>query len=113
EEAANQFESIRARLYAAEALVAAVALWRASGQARSAAAAERRIRALVAQCESVHTPALVMSDVPDPLSKREQEVALLAARSVPSKEIAERLQVSVRTVENHLQRIYTKLGITS
>jgi DNA-binding CsgD family transcriptional regulator len=68
---------------------------------------------LLAECEGARTPALVLADVPDPLSKREREVALLASRNVSSKEIADRLHVSVRTVENHLQRIYTKLGITS
>jgi len=31
---------------------------------------------------------------------------------VPSKEIAQRLSVSRRTVDNHLHRAYAKLGIT-
>jgi DNA-binding CsgD family transcriptional regulator len=113
ENAAGQFEAIGARLYAAEALGSATSLWRASGQMRAAAAAERKGRALLAECEGARTPALVLAEGPDPLSKREREVALLAARNVSSKEIAVRLHVSVRTVENHLQRIYTKLGITS
>ncbi|MET8509354.1 helix-turn-helix transcriptional regulator [Streptomyces sp. NPDC004787] len=47
------------------------------------------------------------------LSVREREVAELAARRMTSKEIAERLVLSTRTVDNHLQRIYTKLGVTS
>jgi DNA-binding CsgD family transcriptional regulator len=46
------------------------------------------------------------------LSSREREVALLAANGLTSREIAERLFVSKRTVDNHLQRIYTKLGVT-
>jgi DNA-binding CsgD family transcriptional regulator len=113
EEAGRQFEGIGASLYAAEALASATGLWRASGHGREAAAAKRRSRALLAGCEGARTPALVVADAPDPLSKREREVALLAARHVSSKEIAGRLHVSVRTVENHIQRIYTKLGITS
>ena len=48
-----------------------------------------------------------------PLSPREREVALLAADGVTSKDIAERLDLSVRTVHNHLQHVYAKLGVTS
>ena len=43
-----------------------------------------------------------MSDEPVALTKREREVAVLAASGITSKDIAERLFVSVRTVDNHL-----------
>ncbi len=39
-------------------------------------------------------------------------MALLAANGLTSRAIAERLYVSKRTVDNHLQRVYTKLGVT-
>ncbi|OWY60812.1 hypothetical protein B7486_67160 [cyanobacterium TDX16] len=45
------------------------------------------------------------------LTRREQEVAGLAAEGQSNQEIADRLGLSVRTVENHLQRAYEKLGI--
>lgn len=45
------------------------------------------------------------------LSEREWQVARLAADGVTSRVIAERLYLSARTVENHLQRIYGKLGV--
>lgn len=48
-----------------------------------------------------------------PLSVREREIAVLAARGLSNRAIAERLVVSVRTVDNHLHRAYTKLGVTS
>ena len=46
-----------------------------------------------------------------PLSAREREIALLAADGLGSQEIADRLVVSVRTVSNHLQSVYLKLGV--
>jgi DNA-binding CsgD family transcriptional regulator len=45
------------------------------------------------------------------LTNREREVATLAAQGMTSKEIAANLFVSVRTVDNHLQQVYVKLGI--
>jgi len=47
------------------------------------------------------------------LTRREHEIAGLAAAGVPSREIVERLFLSIRTVDNHLQNVYAKLGITS
>ncbi|MCY7300719.1 MAG: helix-turn-helix transcriptional regulator [Ilumatobacteraceae bacterium] len=46
------------------------------------------------------------------LSPREHEIALLAARGVASKAMAQQLGLSVRTVSNHLQNAYLKLGIS-
>ncbi|MFF8848272.1 response regulator transcription factor [Streptomyces sp. NPDC015127] len=48
-----------------------------------------------------------------PLTAREREIALLAAARATSKDIASTLNLSVRTVDNHLQRVYTKLGVTT
>jgi len=48
-----------------------------------------------------------------PLSGREREIVMLAAAGIASKDIAERLYLSVRTVNNHLQHAYTKLGVSS
>jgi DNA-binding CsgD family transcriptional regulator len=47
------------------------------------------------------------------LTAREREVASLAARGLTNREIADNLYLSPRTVENHLQRIYDKLGVSS
>ena len=45
------------------------------------------------------------------LTAREREVATLAAHGLSSREIAARLVVSGRTVDNLLQRVYAKLGV--
>ncbi|MGH2736191.1 MAG: ATP-binding protein [Actinomycetota bacterium] len=47
------------------------------------------------------------------LSATEREVALLAAEGLSNREIADRLFLSVKTVEANLSRIYRKLGIRS
>lgn len=47
------------------------------------------------------------------LSAREREVALLARRGLTNREIARRLMLSVRTVENHMAAVLRKLGVHS
>jgi DNA-binding CsgD family transcriptional regulator len=45
------------------------------------------------------------------LTAREREIATLASRGLVTQDIADRLHLSVRTVETHLGRVYRKLGI--
>ncbi|MBJ8345204.1 LuxR C-terminal-related transcriptional regulator [Antrihabitans sp. YC2-6] len=47
------------------------------------------------------------------LTKRENEIATLVAQGVSNKDIAERLVISKRTAETHVENILTKLGFTS
>lgn len=113
EAAADGFEQIGALLIAAELLVAAAGSWRRLDDARAASAAGHRADALVAKTQGAATPLLMGSAAAVPLSRREREIALMAARGLSSKEIAERAHVSVRTVGNHLGKVYVKLGVTS
>jgi pimeloyl-ACP methyl ester carboxylesterase/DNA-binding CsgD family transcriptional regulator len=48
----------------------------------------------------------------DELSARELEVLELVAKGMTNEAIAERLFISVRTVERHVSNIYLKLGVT-
>jgi HD-GYP domain-containing protein (c-di-GMP phosphodiesterase class II) len=50
---------------------------------------------------------------PAGLSAREVEVLRLVARGLANREIAERLVVSPRTAEHHVQHIYAKIGVSS
>jgi ATP/maltotriose-dependent transcriptional regulator MalT len=111
--AADDFEAMGALLLAAEAAADAAQAFRRAGEQRAAAAASRRSSALAARCEGAATPGLVQADTVVPLSGREREIALLAADGLSSKDIAERLYLSVRTVNNHLHNIYAKLGVSS
>jgi DNA-binding CsgD family transcriptional regulator len=65
---------------------------------------------LVSMCQGARTPALI--SVPA-LTRREREIAVLAARGLTNKEIASTLVISVRTVDNHLSNAYAKLGIAA
>ena len=50
---------------------------------------------------------------PPALSDREAEVAKLVAEGFTNRQIAERLVISERTAQNHVQHILTKLGFSS
>jgi len=107
-EAADAFEEGGMPLFAAEA--AAQAARYADG--RGAAALRQRAARLAAEVGSPVTPLLEAAPPVDVLTRREREIAELATR-LPSADIAARLHLSVRTVENHLAKTYAKLGITA
>jgi DNA-binding NarL/FixJ family response regulator len=49
----------------------------------------------------------------NPLTKREKEVAELVADGMSNKQIAERLVISLRTAEGHVEKILSKQGFTT
>jgi HD-GYP domain-containing protein (c-di-GMP phosphodiesterase class II) len=51
--------------------------------------------------------------LPAGLSQREAEVLVLVARGLSNRQIADRLVVSPRTAEHHVQHIYGKIGASS
>jgi ATP/maltotriose-dependent transcriptional regulator MalT len=110
-DAADAFEALGAMLLAAEAASDASSELRRQGDQRRGAALVNRSKQLVARCPGVRTPGLAPADVAVPLSTREREVASLAGSGLTSQEIADRLFLSIRTVDNHLQKAYAKLGV--
>jgi DNA-binding NarL/FixJ family response regulator len=52
-------------------------------------------------------------ELAEPLTDREKEVLALLARGLSNKEIAQRLVISPKTVANHVEHIYSKIGVSS
>ncbi|MGW9432269.1 helix-turn-helix transcriptional regulator, partial [Streptomyces decoyicus] len=113
-EVARRCEELGADMMGAEAATEASAAAARAGDPRAAAAAAVLARRLLDRCGAhrVTAPRVRVAEV-RPLTGREQHVARLAADGLTSQEIAARLVLSVRTVDNHLQRVYAKLGVTS
>jgi DNA-binding CsgD family transcriptional regulator len=109
--AADRFEALGANLFAAEAAALESALASAAGLRRRGADAAARAERLLMVCEGARTPGVMPPSGASQLTDREREVATLAAQGLSSREIAEGLFVSVRTVDNHLQQVYVKLGV--
>ena len=110
-EVAERFAAADALLVAAEAADAAAAAHRDAGRPASARAAAGRAALWLASCERAHPPTMLVTPEAAELTPREREIALLAAAGASSREIAVRLVISVRTVDNHLQSAFRKLGV--
>lgn len=105
--AAEDFLACGSRLLAAEALSQATAS-AAAGTPQAAWLATRAAH-LASSCAGAATPPI--TQLASPLSARETEIGAVAASGLTSPEIASRLSLSVRTVDNHLASVYRKLGL--
>jgi DNA-binding NarL/FixJ family response regulator len=111
-EAAQQFEQIGALLSAADASAQAAVAFEACDDRRRSVEAAAAAARLAAECGGLRTPALDLAAHPLPLTVREREIANLVAAGLSNKDIADRLVVSVRTIEGHLYRACIKLDIS-
>jgi len=109
---ASRFEAMGTLLFAAEAAAEAAASVRHEGHPATWLAYADRARALRARCEGAQTPALLLLTDEVLLTRREREVAHMAGRGLSNREIASRLGLSLRTVENHLHNCYAKLEVS-
>lgn len=111
---AEALETVGARFLAMPLFGRAAQCWEAASllherAGRGEAARRVRSQALVLRSEQ---GLLAWPRPRGPLTPRELEIARLAAERVRSKEIALRLGLSPRTVDNHLASIYRKLDVT-
>lgn len=108
----HELAGLGAHLLAAEAHALAAAAFARTGDGRQADLASAQADEARALCQGAATPGLRTTKAAHVLTAREREIALIAATGAPSKEIAASLSLSVRTVDNYLQRVYKKLGVT-
>ena len=105
----SEFERAGFFLSAADSAAQAAPLHDRAGQRRQSLDSAARALKLATVCGGAVTPAIKAAAQPLPVSAREREIALLVAAGLTNKEIAERLTLSVRTVEGHVYRACFKL----
>lgn len=110
---AERLGAMGCTLSAAEAAMHASDAYRRAEDQRAAKRLLARAAELRSACESTVTAMPVVDTGAFALSKREREVALLAAQGMTSRDIGQRLFISPRTAENHLGKVYDKLGVRS
>ena len=106
-----QLEAAGMLAIAADAAAQAAHVHQGAGYRAGEHAAKARAGVLSQRCGNPATPALEAVLNPLPLTGREREVAVMVAQGMTNKAIADRLHVSVRTVEGHVYKACMKLGL--
>lgn len=111
--AGDRLRAVDQVVHAAGAYLRAADAYRLEGRSADADRVDRLAHALGGTLDAdvlrhVHTQAAFRPA----LTQREREITFLAAAGTTNQTIATRLSVSVRTVENHLNRAFRKLGIS-
>jgi DNA-binding CsgD family transcriptional regulator len=109
----EEFEQIGDIVAAVDAAAHASGAHRRSNRRGTALACNARAEALTVLCEGLSTPALHQFSGKAPLTNREREVVMLIREGLSTRAIADRLTLSIRTVEGHIYRAMTKTGTTS
>ncbi|WP_319456596.1 MULTISPECIES: LuxR C-terminal-related transcriptional regulator [unclassified Mycobacterium] len=109
----EEFERMGDLVAAVDAAAHAALAYRRQGKRGSALGSSARAEALAEQCGGASTPALRQASAPLPLTDREAELVMLIGEGLSNRDVAERLTLSVRTVESHIYRAMLKTGTTS
>jgi DNA-binding CsgD family transcriptional regulator len=110
--ACDRYRGFGDRAAAADAAAQAAVAAEKRGEHRVAGVAATRAAELADEC-GARTPAYRAMGSSTPLTPRQREVLMLAATGLSNRQIADRLVMSVRTVEGHLTRAARRTGATS
>lgn len=108
----EEFERMGDLVAALDAAAHASLAHRRQGKRGSALVCSSRADALADEC-GASTPALRQASGRLPLTDREHEIVMLIGEGLSNRAVAERLTLSVRTVESHIYRAMSKTGTTS
>jgi DNA-binding CsgD family transcriptional regulator/tetratricopeptide (TPR) repeat protein len=113
QEVSAEFEQMGDLVAAVDAAAHACSAFRRNDRRGSALGCSARAEALAQRCGGISTPALREVSEPLPLTAREREIVRLLGSGFNTRDIAERLCLSARTVEGHIYRAMTKTGTTT
>jgi DNA-binding NarL/FixJ family response regulator len=112
-DASRQYEAFGDRLAAADAAAQAVVTYQQAGLRGAAMSASAAVQRLSNECQGAQTPAIRAATTPQPFTGRQREIISLAAQGLSNKEIADRLTMSIRSIEGHLFRASQRVGANS
>jgi DNA-binding CsgD family transcriptional regulator len=106
----EEFEKIGDLIAAIDASAHAALAHRHADRKGSSLTCSARADELARRCGGASTPALRKASSRVPLSDREREIVMLIGLGLSTRAIAERLTLSVRTIEGHIYRAMAKTG---
>ena len=109
----EEFERMGDLIAALDASAHASITYRRQSQRGSAYRFMTRAEVLAEQCGGASTPALRRAADRLPLTDREHEVVMLICQGLSNRAVAQRLTLSIRTVEGHIYRAMAKTGTAS
>lgn len=112
-DASRQYEAFGDRVAAADAAAQAVIAHQRAGLRGAALSSSATAQRLAAECHGAQTPALRAATTEHPLTDRQREIIALAAQGLSNKQIADRLTISIRSVEGHLFRASQRVGVNN
>jgi len=109
----EEFERMGDLVGDVDAAAHAAVVYRRDDRRGSALGCSTRADALAERCGGASTPALRRATERLPLTDREREIVMLIGQGLSTRAVADRLTLSVRTVEGHIYRAMVKTDATT